>query len=117
MGNLDAVCNQCFRTADLVVKFSCCFSTIGDWFQILYNQCPRKFKLLMENSLYFEIENLWERLLSRQPELIRAAFQSLRPEEQQDVQAHLLRMVSETGWHPEQVASAQAALDSIRGDR
>ena len=71
----------------------------------------------MENSLYFDIENLWERLLSRQPELIQAAFQGLTPEEQQDVQAHLLRMVSETGWHPEQVTSAQAALDSIRGDR
>ena len=69
----------------------------------------------MENGFYSNIENLWDHLLSRQPELIRAAFQSLAPQEQQDVLAHLQRMVSETGWHPEQIASAQAALDSIQG--
>ena len=69
----------------------------------------------MENSFYSNIENLWDHLLSRQPELIQAAFQSLAPQEQRDVLAHLQRMVSEAGWHPEQIASAQAALDSIQG--
>ena len=70
----------------------------------------------MENSFYSNIENLWDHLLSRQPELIQAAFQSLTPQEQRDVLAHLQRMVSEAGWHPEQIVSAQAALDSIRGE-
>lgn len=70
---------------------------------------------LMENGYYSNIENLWDHLLSRQPELIEAAYRSLARQEQRDVLAHLQRMVSESGWHPEQIASAQAALDAIRG--
>ena len=66
----------------------------------------------MENGFYSNIENLWDHLLSCQPELIEAAYLSLARQEQQDVLAHLQRMVSETGWHPEQIASAQAALNS-----
>ncbi len=59
------------------------------------------------------IEDIWGRLLSRQPEEIRKAFAGLNPEEQRYVMAHLQRMVSEAGWHPEQVASAQAALEAL----
>ena len=67
----------------------------------------------MDSNFYLDIDNLWDHLLSRQPELVRAAYQSLTPAEQQDVLAHLQRMVSESGWHPEQIASAQAALDAL----
>ena len=67
----------------------------------------------MDSNFYLDIDNLWDHLLSRQPELVRAAYQSLTPAEQQDVLAHLQCMVSEPGWHPEQIASAQAALDAL----
>ena len=59
------------------------------------------------------IEDLWEALLSRQPEQIQNAFAGLSAEEQQAVIAHLHRMAEETGWHPEQVKSAKAALKAI----
>lgn len=61
------------------------------------------------------IEDLWDGLLSRQPELVRAAFSSLDLAERSAVLAHLQRIVSEAGWHPEQRLSAQAALDALEG--
>jgi hypothetical protein len=61
------------------------------------------------------IEDLWDGLLSRQPELVRAAFSSLDLAERAAVLAHLQRIVSEAGWHPEQRLSAQAALDALEG--
>lgn len=61
------------------------------------------------------IEDLWDGLLSRQPELVRAAFSSLDLAERAAVLAHLRRIVSEAGWHPEQRLSAQAALDALEG--
>ncbi len=60
-----------------------------------------------------EIEQLWELLLSRQPELVQQAYQGLAKEEQEAVMAHLKRMVDEPDWHPEQRISAQAALDAL----
>jgi len=62
-------------------------------------------------------EYLWENLLSRQPELIRSAFDSLDPETRRHVLAHLQRMVTEEGWHAEQQASARAALDTLEGSK
>jgi hypothetical protein len=59
-------------------------------------------------------ETLWENLLSRRPELIRAAFASLEAGEQQSVLAHLDRMATQTGWHPEQSVSAQTALRVLK---
>ena len=59
------------------------------------------------------VEIIWEQILSREPEQARAAFFSLDVETQQQVAAHLRAMVSEEGWHPEQVISAQKALDAI----
>jgi hypothetical protein len=56
---------------------------------------------------------LWEDLLSRQPETIKGAFLSLNPADQQAVLTHLQRMVSESGWQPEQRLSAKAALDTL----
>ncbi len=58
-------------------------------------------------------EDIWEALLSRETEQIRHAYDGLSAEEQQAVLAHLKRMTSEPGWHPEQVLSAQAALKAI----
>ncbi len=66
----------------------------------------------MEDSLH-PLETLWERLLSRNAELIRSAFEKLKPEEQQIVLDHLERMSSEPGWHPEQRHSAERALEAI----
>ncbi len=45
------------------------------------------------------IDDLWDALLSRQPEQVRAAFRSLEPDQQHSVLAHLQRMTSEPGWH------------------
>jgi len=60
-----------------------------------------------------QLEVLWEDLLSRQPERVRAAFTRLAIPEQQGVIAHLQRMVSESGWQAEQRASAKAALNAL----
>lgn len=60
------------------------------------------------------LEQLWDRLLSRQPEQVQAAFAELTAAEQASVVSHLERMTSEPGWHLEQVRSAQAALDALR---
>jgi len=60
-----------------------------------------------------ELEDLWDRLLSRQPEQARAAFARLAPTEQAAVRAHLTRMAQEDGWHPEQRQSALLALDAL----
>ena len=60
-----------------------------------------------------EPDDLWSRLLSRQPELIHASFDSLSVEEKDEVRSHLQRMSEEPGWHLEQRISAQAALKAI----
>ena len=60
------------------------------------------------------VEQFWNEILSRQPQKIRAAFAALDIEAKQAVLTHLERMISESGWHPEQVRSAQAALAALR---
>lgn len=60
------------------------------------------------------LEHLWDRLLSREPEKILQAFGELDKTERGLIQAHLQRMASEPDWHPEQVRSAQAAIDTIK---
>ena len=60
-----------------------------------------------------DLETLWEKLLSRQPDLVRAAFSGLAAQERQSVVAHLRSMASESGWHTEQRLSAQSALDAL----
>jgi hypothetical protein len=57
--------------------------------------------------------NVWEMILSRQPEVIRNIFNSLDDEEKNTVLDHLKKMESESGWHPEQRESARAALEAI----
>lgn len=61
-----------------------------------------------------DLEALWDALLSREADLIRQAFNALRAEEKKAILAHLKRMTSEPGWHPEQVASARAALEALK---
>jgi NADH:ubiquinone oxidoreductase subunit E len=65
------------------------------------------------NKTSEKLELLWEDLLSRQPETIQEAFASLDPSDQKAVLTHLQRMVSESGWQPEQRLSARAALDVL----
>lgn len=61
------------------------------------------------------LELFWDQILSRSPDQIRAAFARLDEPSRREVIAHLHRMASEEGWHPEQVASARAALDALEG--
>ena len=60
------------------------------------------------------VEQLWENLLSRDKGAVNAAFSSLSKEEQAAVLAHLRKMTSEPGWHPEQKKSAEAALGILK---
>ena len=59
------------------------------------------------------IEEFWSEILSRQPERIRAAYETLSAKEKKAVLEHLTRMVTEDGWHPEQFVSASQALDTL----
>jgi len=61
------------------------------------------------------LENIWDRLLSRRPEEVRAVFSTLAAEERAAVLAHLQRMANEAGWQPEQRLSAQSALQALEG--
>lgn len=60
-----------------------------------------------------QIEYLWENLLSRQPDLIRATFVALNDSDRKAVLAHLRRMAKETGWQAEQKISAEAAIQAL----
>lgn len=60
------------------------------------------------------LEDIWDRILSRQPGQILTAFRELDQASQQTVLDHLRRMASEDGWHPEQVKSAAAALSVLQ---
>ncbi|HLE52074.1 MAG TPA: hypothetical protein VI755_08420 [Anaerolineales bacterium] len=60
------------------------------------------------------LETLWDGLLSRQPEQVRAAYASLDEMGKKAVLAHLERMANEAGWHPEQRFSAQVALEALK---
>ena len=70
----------------------------------------------MTNYFVDPLEILWDGLLSREPERIRAAYNGLSQAEQGVVLAHLRRMASEPDWQPEQRLSAQAALDCLVND-
>ena len=70
----------------------------------------------MNEPLSNDLEILWDRLLSRQDDLVQEAFQELSSEEQAAVRDHLERMCNETDWHSEQQKSAQAALKALSFD-
>lgn len=59
------------------------------------------------------LEIIWDGLLSRDSQRIRATFIQLDPESKEVVLEHLERMTREPGWHTEQVISAQEALKAI----
>ena len=61
-----------------------------------------------------ELERIWDGILSRDPETIRTTYLSLDQASKGVVLQHLERMATEDGWHPGQVASAQAALNAIK---
>ncbi|HWQ46201.1 MAG TPA: hypothetical protein VN376_05000 [Longilinea sp.] len=63
------------------------------------------------------LEALWDEILSRQPERIRAAFTGLPQADRQNLLAHLERMATEKDWLPEQRRSARAALKALRSLR
>lgn len=69
--------------------------------------------MIAMNAEQSGFEYLWETLLSREPDRILLAYESLQPDQKLAVLEHLEKMVSETGWQPEQRNSAQAALDAI----
>jgi hypothetical protein len=75
----------------------------------------------MEMNEFTSPEEIWDAILSREAGRIRSAWQLLDREERAHLMTHLERMVSEDGWHPEQVISARCALEAIRalsaGDR
>lgn len=60
------------------------------------------------------LENLWDDILSNEPERIRCAFIRLSNQEQNKVAAHLDWMVNGKGWHPAQKKSAETALKHIQ---
>jgi hypothetical protein len=62
-------------------------------------------------------DDLWDAILSREPERIMETWNRLNREEQTSVLEHLERMTSEDGWHPEQVISARVALEVVRKTR
>jgi hypothetical protein len=67
-------------------------------------------------DFYDPVELFWESLLSRQPNQILAAYNSVDKTTQAEVLEHLRQMVNEEGWHPEQVLSAQTALEILTGE-
>jgi glycine betaine/choline ABC-type transport system substrate-binding protein len=67
-------------------------------------------------DFYDPVELFWESLLSRHPDQIQAAFNSVDKTTQAQVLEHLQQMVTEEGWHPEQVLSAQTALEILAGE-
>lgn len=60
------------------------------------------------------LEIFWDAILSREPAKISAAYRSLAPQERMDTWAHLTKMITEEGWHPEQRLSAETALQTIQ---
>ena len=60
------------------------------------------------------LEKLWDALLSREPQRIKQAFDSLDSASQKAVIVHLNKMATEDGWLDEQRSSAHIALDAIQ---
>jgi hypothetical protein len=61
-------------------------------------------------------ELLWSRLLSGEPELIRAAWATLSTADREEVRRHLHVMAEEAGWQPGQRSAARAALECLDTD-
>ncbi len=59
------------------------------------------------------LEKAWDDLLSRDADRINNRFRALDPQSQKTVMEHLQKMISESGWHIEQVLSAQVAVQTL----
>lgn len=59
------------------------------------------------------LEKTWDGILSRDPKRIALVFSTLEKEDKAVVLGHLHKMTEESGWHPEQVTSAQTALNVL----
>ena len=64
----------------------------------------------------YDLESIWDRLLSRQEDRIRGVYAPLSAEEQEAVITHLEKMANEPDWHIEQRKSAEAALKILQND-
>ncbi len=63
------------------------------------------------------LEKIWSDILSQEPGLIIATYQSLDEESQKVVTSHLQVMISEPGWSSGQKNSARIALDAIQSSK
>jgi hypothetical protein len=59
-------------------------------------------------------EDIWSAILSRDDQKIIEVINSLSEEEMSYVTTHLHQMISEDGWHPSQIESANHALQVIK---
>jgi hypothetical protein len=59
------------------------------------------------------LEKAWDDLLSQEPERIESRFKSFDEKSKRVVIEHLNKMVTESGWHPAQVESAEKALEIL----
>jgi predicted Zn-ribbon and HTH transcriptional regulator len=66
---------------------------------------------LIDNNTF--LEEIWSALLSRDQDEIKRIYHLLGKTSREVVLEHLKKMASEPGWHPEQVISAQKALQAI----
>jgi hypothetical protein len=80
------------------------------------NLNPSLNQVAVMNQLETFLEKTWDALLSRDAQRITKTFASLDQESQHIVLEHLKKMVSEDGWHPDQVLSAKAALQAIQSE-
>jgi hypothetical protein len=71
----------------------------------------------MSEHPFDPVEAFWDALFSRDPDQIHAVFDPLDEDTRQSVIAHLVRMITEKNWHPEQAKSARFALVTIKNLR
>lgn len=69
------------------------------------------------NAIEVFLEKTWDGILSCETEKIQQTFSSLDEQNQLVVLEHLRKMTGESGWQPEQVKSASAALQAIAAMR
>jgi hypothetical protein len=64
----------------------------------------------MDEFIFTSPDIFWDGILSREKQRILFMFSSIDKMSQRSVVEHLLRMVEEEGWQPEQRQSARIAL-------
>lgn len=70
--------------------------------------------IFLNPNLMNSIEDLWDALLSRDPERIQKTYRDLSESDRKAVVDHLIKMGTEDGWHSTQKQSAQIALDAFK---